>query len=129
MHDNLPQYEPWRYACNMTLHNDDDPELEFSPLSGIVTRDGVSVRVEIYRLTDRNEGWTLEVIDHEDASTVWDDTFASEKPLTPNFIARLNARAFAHSLNARQDGQIRLAFPEGPRGPFKDYLVWAPTGY
>jgi hypothetical protein len=43
----------------------DDPELEFSPLCGRVIRDGVSVRVEIYRLAERDEGWSLEVIDED----------------------------------------------------------------
>jgi hypothetical protein len=29
---------------------DDDPEVDYSPLCGSVTRDGITVRVEIYRL-------------------------------------------------------------------------------
>jgi hypothetical protein len=31
---------------------DDDPEIEESPLSGIVSREGMTVRVEIYRLVE-----------------------------------------------------------------------------
>jgi hypothetical protein len=45
-----------------------DRELEFSPLSGWMTRDGVTVQVHIYRFADTDEGWTLEVVDHEDGS-------------------------------------------------------------
>ncbi|CAO4178676.1 KTSC domain-containing protein [Methylorubrum aminovorans] len=55
-----------------------DRELEFSPLSGRVTRDGVTVQVHIYRFTGTNEGWTLEVADHEDGSTVWEGTFDTD---------------------------------------------------
>ena len=39
----------------------DDWEIETSPLCESVTRDGMTVRVKIYRL--RGEGWSLEVID------------------------------------------------------------------
>ena len=56
----------------------DDPEIEHSPLSGNVERDGVEVRVEIYRIRHEDDGWSLEVVDHEGASTVWTDTFKSD---------------------------------------------------
>ncbi|CAO4137212.1 hypothetical protein [Methylorubrum extorquens] len=55
-----------------------DRELELSPLSGRVTRDGVTVQVHIYRFADADEGWTLEVVDHEDGSTVWDGLFDTD---------------------------------------------------
>ncbi|CAO4157144.1 hypothetical protein [Methylorubrum extorquens] len=55
-----------------------DRELEFSPLSGRVTRDGVTVQVHIYRFADTDEGWTLEVVDHEDGSTVWEGFFDTD---------------------------------------------------
>ena len=55
----------------------EDPEIEESPLSGIVTREGISVRVDIYRLVKGEKGWTLEVVDNEGTSTVWDDRFAT----------------------------------------------------
>jgi hypothetical protein len=32
------------------MHDDDDPEIEYSPLCEEVTRDGLTVRVQIYRL-------------------------------------------------------------------------------
>lgn len=55
-----------------------DRELEFSPLSGRVTRDGVTVQVHIYRFAGTNEGWTLEVVDHQNGSTVWDRAFDTD---------------------------------------------------
>jgi hypothetical protein len=49
---------------------DEDPEIENSPLCGAVSRDGFTVRVEIYRLVEGDKSWTLEVVDHEGGSTV-----------------------------------------------------------
>jgi hypothetical protein len=70
---------------------DDDPEIEESQLSGNVTRDGITVRVEIYRLVEGDESWTLEVIDHEGGSTVWDDRFATDKEACAEFYRTLEA--------------------------------------
>jgi len=63
----------------MQIENDDAPELEQSPLSGEFSSDGISVRLEIYRLLRGDEGWILEVVDHEGTSTVWDALFATDK--------------------------------------------------
>ena len=56
----------------------DDHELDYSPLSKKVTRDGVTVEVLIYRDPDEG-GWVLEVVDHEGASTVWEGTFETDQ--------------------------------------------------
>jgi hypothetical protein len=64
---------------------DEDPEIEESPLSGTVNREGLIVRVEIYRLVEGDESWTLEVIDHEGTSTVWDGRFATDKEAYDEF--------------------------------------------
>ena len=64
---------------------DDDPEIESSPWSGIVTRDGITVRVKIYRFTGRSEGWSLEVVDRGGASTVWEDLFATDQEAHAEF--------------------------------------------
>lgn len=53
----------------------EDRELEYSPLSGRLTCDGVTVDVKIYRFAGTNDPWQLEVVDHEGGSTVWDDLF------------------------------------------------------
>jgi hypothetical protein len=82
----------------------DDPELEFSPLCESVTRDGISVRVEIYRLVGGSEGWSLEVIDQEGASTVWDDTFPTDKDAYTEFQQTLETegiRSFAERPSGR----------------------------
>lgn len=83
---------------------EDDPELEYSPLCGDVAADGITVRVEIYRLAEGGEGWSLEVVDHEGASTVWDDLFATDQEAYREFQRTLEAEG------------IR-SFAERPTGP------------
>ena len=60
------------------IDENDEPELQNSPLSGEFSRDGITVRLEIYRLLRGDEGWILEVVDHEGTSTVWDALFATD---------------------------------------------------
>lgn len=69
----------------MTTDNDEDPELEFSPLGGTVSRDDITVELLIYRIVGTNEGWALEVIDREGASTVWDEVFPTDKAALDEF--------------------------------------------
>ena len=71
------------------VNDNNNPEIESSPLCGSVTRDGITVRVEIYRIAGRGGGWALEVIDREGASTVWDDTFADDQDAYDEFYRAL----------------------------------------
>lgn len=78
----------------------DFPGIIRSPLSQIITHDGITVRVEIYRL-DGTEGWTLELVDEEGGSTVWQDSFATD------------AEAFAEFMDGvRQLGLAKLIDPD-----------------
>jgi hypothetical protein len=54
-------------------------ELESSPLGGRVTRDGCTVQVHIYRFAGTDGEWTLEVVDHDDGHTVWEETFMDDQ--------------------------------------------------
>ena len=83
---------------------DDDVELENSPLSGELTRDGVTVRIEIYRIRDSGEGWSLEVVDHEGTSTVWDETFPTDQDAHREFCRTLEAEGIRTLLEARPSG-------------------------
>jgi hypothetical protein len=77
---------------------DHDPEIEYSPLCGSVTRDGITIQVQIYRLEGGTEDWSLEVIDQDDASTVWDDLFATDEEAYAEFYRTLETegiRSFA----------------------------------
>ncbi len=77
---------------------DDDPKIEYSPLCEEVTQDGhgLTVRVQIYRLKTGYEGWSLEVVNREDGSTVWDDLFATDNDALASFPEHLKLRVFSH---------------------------------
>jgi len=57
---------------------DDETKLITSRLSRTITREGITVDVHIYR-SEGDPEWVLEVVDHDGASTVWEDTFATEQ--------------------------------------------------
>ena len=65
---------------------EDDPEIEHSPLSADVKREGMTVQVCIYRIKGSREGWSLEVVDHEDGSTVWDELFDTDQAAFDEFL-------------------------------------------
>jgi hypothetical protein len=56
---------------------DGEPEIIESPLSREVTRNGVTVKVEIYG--DNDAKWILEIVDVENASHVWEEHFATDQ--------------------------------------------------
>lgn len=59
------------------------PKLIHSPHSGNITKDGVTVELCIYRLEDCP--WTLEVVDAEGTSTVWDHEFETDEAAYAEF--------------------------------------------
>jgi hypothetical protein len=66
--------------------SEDEPDVINSQLSQSVTRNGVTVRVEIYG--DFNDRWILEVVDAENTSHVWDEHFKTDQQaLTEAFRA------------------------------------------
>ncbi len=68
---------------------DDDPEIEYSPLSEEVSQEGTTVKLQIYRLKGGTEGWSLEVVDDKDGSTVWNDLFATDQEARDEFYRTL----------------------------------------
>ena len=54
-----------------------EAEVKMSPFCRQITRDGTSIQVLIY--SDGNYGWILEVVDEEDASTIWDNSFLTDQ--------------------------------------------------
>jgi hypothetical protein len=70
-----------------------------SGLSGVVSKDGVTVRVDIYRL-EEDTTWMLEVVNEAGTSTVWDDQFASDGEALAAFhqaVAEEGMQAFLDS--------------------------------
>ncbi len=55
----------------------DENDLIDSPLSQILQEDNEQIEVLIYRLPDSD--WTLEVVNQNGTSTVWDETFPSDQ--------------------------------------------------
>ena len=70
-----PQSPPG--PCSRYEMTQDDQTPNHSPLAQSVTRDGKTVRIDIYE--DGEGGWLLEVVDEYWNSTVWDPSFASDR--------------------------------------------------
>lgn len=79
---------------------EDDPELERSPLCGEYSRDGVTVWVNIYRLRHGNEGWVLDVVDREGASTIWEALFATDEAAYTEFCRTVEEEGIKSFLEA-----------------------------
>lgn len=68
-----------------------DRELEYSPLSGLVTHDDVTVEVLIYRFAGTADAWALEVGDQEGGSTVWEVKFSTDHAAHEAFLRAVEA--------------------------------------
>jgi len=55
-----------------------DPNIVYSGLSWKIVVGGLDFRVDIYRL-EHEPGWSLEVIDKNGTSNVWDEQFKSDQ--------------------------------------------------
>jgi hypothetical protein len=76
--------------------NQRDPNLVISGLSGFVTKDGVQVQVNIVRL-ETDTLWSLEVVNAEGTSTVWDERFLTDEAAYAEFektVAEEGMKAF-----------------------------------
>jgi hypothetical protein len=59
--------------------SDANIEIEYSPLCGKMERDGIQIEIFIYRIDGSNEDWSLEIVDEEGTSIVWDDLFDTDQ--------------------------------------------------
>jgi hypothetical protein len=76
-----------------------DPNIVKSSLSRTVTKDGITVRVEIVRL-ERETEWSLEVVNAKNTSVVWDELFATDEDAYAEFertVAEEGMRTFLDS--------------------------------
>ncbi|MGB5338875.1 MAG: hypothetical protein WBO06_07260 [Gammaproteobacteria bacterium] len=55
-----------------------NPEIIMSPLCREIIEDDTRIQVDIYR-GENESGWILEVIDEENASTIWDEPFDTDQ--------------------------------------------------
>ena len=72
---------------------DDDPRVPASPLSQTLTRNGVTVRVEIYG--DFEGRWILEIVDAQNNSHVWDEHFETEQQALDEALRALDEEPLA----------------------------------
>eukprot|EP00388_Colpodella_angusta_P030865 GDKK01020715.1.p2 GENE.GDKK01020715.1~~GDKK01020715.1.p2 ORF type:complete len:111 (-),score=21.64 GDKK01020715.1:44-376(-) len=68
-------------------HEDDEPEIVYSPLCQRLTRNGVTVQVDIYG--DSEGKWILEVVDEINTSHVWNDHFDTDEQALAQAIRAL----------------------------------------
>ena len=94
-----------------------EPNLVTSGLSRCVTEDGVTVAVGIFRL-DHETTWTLEVVNPEGTSTVWDEQFPTDDAAYEEFARTVNERSkltrFQH---------LNLTHPLWRKGPRRAALI------
>jgi hypothetical protein len=64
-----------------------EQQYEFSEFSGEFVDDDVTVILRIYRPAGTNLDWMLEVFDEEGNTTVWDDTFDTDRDAFEEFLA------------------------------------------
>ncbi len=65
----------------------DENDLIVSLLDQMYTKDGKSVKIEIYRMPDTP--WNVQVVDDFGNSTVWDDEFETDKDALHFVLAEL----------------------------------------
>jgi hypothetical protein len=82
--------------------DDEDPKIEYSPLCGTVTREGVSIELQIYWLSDGPNGWTLELVD-KGTSTVWDNEFPTDREAYVAFYQALEAEGITGVLDPKPE--------------------------
>jgi hypothetical protein len=74
---------------------EEDAEIEDSPLSGTVSQYQISVELRIYRIAGSSDGWSLEVVDREGTSTVWDETFPTDQDAYREFHKALETEGIS----------------------------------
>ena len=72
------------------MTENDEPSIVTSGKSQQIIVDGLPFSIEIYRL-EGDKTWTLEVVDKENTSHVWDDEFASDAEARDTAIAAINS--------------------------------------
>ena len=83
----------------------DDPKIIQSELTRTIEAEGTSVGVLIYRYLGKIE-WTLEILDENGNTTIWDDKFATEEDALAEAIASIRTEgiwSFVHDGNEEDE--------------------------
>jgi hypothetical protein len=78
-------------------------ELIESPLSGPFQGDGIIVDVHIYKI--QGGEWTLEVVDADGDSTVWEDSFETDEEALAQFIEDFETEGLEAIISPEVDGE------------------------
>ena len=84
-----------------------DPNLVDSGLSQRTTIEGHEFKIEIYRL-EHEPQWSLEVVDEDGTSTVWDDLFDTDQAALDEVLKTIKEEG----LSAFRDGGNVIPFPK-----------------
>ncbi len=95
------------------IDTSDDPKIIDSKHSGYVTREGVTIELCIYRL--EHTKLTLEVVDAEGTSTVWDDEFESDDDALAEFERTVRKAACLNSYPPPRSIPIKVDIPSRAR--------------
>ena len=84
-----------------------DPNLVDSGLSQRTIIEGHEFKIEIYRL-EHEPQWSLEVVDEDGTSTVWDDLFGTDQAALDEVLKTIKEEG----LSAFRDGGNVISFPK-----------------
>jgi hypothetical protein len=93
-----------------------------------VTKDGVTIFVEIYRMAGRDRGWTREVVDHEGGSTVWDTAFETAEDAQRIFMLAFEIEGIRSFAEAPISNRLNLDGLTTPRRFHSSYIELAEDG-
>ena len=100
------QQAPRHFLHNKQYAKQEMTELDqyprHSPLCQTVTRDGKTVRIEIYE--DGEGGWLLEVVDDYGNSSVWDDPFATDQGALDEVLKTISEEGIASLIGSPSEG-------------------------
>ncbi len=85
-----------------------DPNIVSSGLSKKVTVEGHRFKIDIYKL-ETDATWSLEVIDSDGTSTVWDDQFDTDQLALDEVMGAIEKEGLA----AFRDSSNVIKFPKG----------------
>jgi uncharacterized protein len=102
-----------------------DPAPRLSPLSQSVTRDGKTVQIDIYE--NGEGGWLLEVVDDYGNSTVWDDSFTSDRDALDEALKTIDEDGIGSLIGAPSGGReatgLDQALSEDELNELDDFLA------
>lgn len=84
-----------------------EPNLVYSGLSQWTTIEGHKFKIEIYRLENEPQ-WSLEVVDEDGTSTIWDDLFDADQAALDEVLKAIEEEG----LSAFRDSGNVVPFPK-----------------